>query len=66
MMDGEALNGEPVMRYQSENFTLDTDDYSLTRNGINHAIEPQVFDQAFDRVAKASIIVAGLAFAATC
>ena len=43
-MDGEALNGEPVMRYQSENFTLDTDDYSLTRNGINHAIEPQVFD----------------------
>jgi DNA-binding winged helix-turn-helix (wHTH) protein len=44
MMDGEALNGEPVMRYQSENFTLDTDDYSLTRNGINHAIEPQVFD----------------------
>jgi len=40
----EALTGLPVMRYQSENFTLDTDDYSLTRNGINHAIEPQVFN----------------------
>lgn len=43
-MDGEALTGLPVMRYQSENFTLDSDDYSLTRNGINYAIEPQVFD----------------------
>ena len=32
------------MRYQSENFILDTDAYSLTRNGINHPIEPQVFD----------------------
>ena len=43
-MDGEALSGLPVMRYQTQNFTLDTDDYSLKRNGINHAIEPQVFD----------------------
>ena len=43
-MNGEAVTGLPVMQYQSENFTLDTDDYSLTRNGINHAIEPQVFD----------------------
>ncbi|MGB5706715.1 MAG: winged helix-turn-helix domain-containing protein [Arenicellales bacterium] len=43
-MDGEALTGLPVMRYQSENFTLDTDDYSLMRNGVNHPIEPQVFD----------------------
>ncbi len=43
-MDGEASSGLQVMRYQSANFTLDTDDYSLTRNGINHAIEPQVFD----------------------
>ena len=43
-MDRETSAGLPVMRYQSENFTLDTDDYSLTRNGINHAIEPQVFD----------------------
>lgn len=43
-MNGEALTGSPVMRYQSENFILDTDDYSLTRNGINHPIEPQVFD----------------------
>jgi TolB-like protein/Tfp pilus assembly protein PilF len=43
-MDGEALTGLPVMRYQSENFTLDVDDYSLARNGINYAIEPQVFD----------------------
>lgn len=43
-MNGEASTGLPVMRYQSENFTLDTDDYSLTRNGINHATEPQVFD----------------------
>ena len=32
------------MRYQSENFTLDTDDYRLTRNGVNHPVEPQVFD----------------------
>jgi len=32
------------MRYQSENFILDGDDYSLTRNGVNHAVEPQVFD----------------------
>jgi len=43
-MDGEALTGLPAMRYQSENFILDTDNYSLTRNGVNHAIEPQVFD----------------------
>ena len=43
-MEGEALTGLPVMRYQSENFILDTDDYSLTRNGVNHPIEPQVFD----------------------
>ena len=43
-MTGEALTGLPVMRYQSENFILDTDDYSLTRNGVNHPIEPQVFD----------------------
>lgn len=43
-MEGEALTGLPVMRYQSENFILDTDDYSLIRNGINHPIEPQVFD----------------------
>jgi TolB-like protein/Tfp pilus assembly protein PilF len=43
-MDGEALTGLPVMRYQSENFILDADDYSLTRNGVNHPIEPQVFD----------------------
>ena len=43
-MHEEALTGRPVMQYQSENFTLDTDDYSLTRNGINHAIEPQVFN----------------------
>lgn len=43
-MDGEALTGLPVMRYQSENFILDTDDYSLTRNGVSHAIEPQVFN----------------------
>ena len=43
-MHGETVTGLPVMRYQSENFTLDTDDYSLTRNGINHAVEPQVFD----------------------
>ena len=32
------------MRYESENFVLDTDDYSLTRNGVNHPIEPRVFD----------------------
>ncbi|MFC1560354.1 winged helix-turn-helix domain-containing tetratricopeptide repeat protein [Pseudomonadota bacterium] len=32
------------MRYKSENFILDTDDYSLTRNGVNHPIEPRVFD----------------------
>jgi TolB-like protein len=44
MMNGEVLTGLPVMRYQSENFILDTDDYSLTRNGVNHPIEPQVFD----------------------
>ena len=43
-MNEETQSGQPVMRYQSENFTLDTDDYSLTRNGINHAIEPQVFN----------------------
>ena len=43
-MEGEALTGLPVMRYQSENFILDTDDYSLTRNGVSHPIEPQVFD----------------------
>ena len=43
-MNGEAPTGLPVMRYQSENFILDTDDYSLTRNGVNHPIEPQVFD----------------------
>ncbi len=43
-MEGEALTGLPVMRYQSENFILDMDDYSLARNGVNHSIEPQVFD----------------------
>jgi TolB-like protein/Tfp pilus assembly protein PilF len=43
-MDGEVQSGLPVMRYQSENFILETDDYSLTRNGVNHPIEPQVFD----------------------
>ena len=43
-MEGEALTGLSVMRYQSENFILDADDYSLTRNGVNHPIEPQVFD----------------------
>jgi len=43
-MEGEVLTGLPVMRYQSENFILDTDDYSLTRNGVIHPIEPQVFD----------------------
>lgn len=43
-MDGEALTGLPIMRFQSENFILDTDDYSLTRNQANHPIEPQVFD----------------------
>lgn len=43
-MDGEALIGLPVMRYQSENFILDTDGCSLTRNGVNHPVEPQVFD----------------------
>jgi len=43
-MEREALTGLPVMRYQSENFILDTDDYSLTRNGVHHPIEPQVFD----------------------
>ncbi|MDC1288161.1 winged helix-turn-helix domain-containing protein, partial [Gammaproteobacteria bacterium] len=43
-MDRKALTGLPVVRYQSENFILDTDDYSLTRNGVNHPIEPQVFD----------------------
>ena len=43
-MDGEALTGLPVMQYQSENFILNTDDYSLTRNGVKHPIEPQVFD----------------------
>ena len=43
-MQGETLTGLPVMRYQSENFILDTDDYSLTRNGVKHPIEPQVFD----------------------
>ena len=43
-MDEKAKTGIPVMQYQSENFTLDTDDYSLTRNGISHPIEPQVFD----------------------
>ena len=44
VMEGEPLTGLPVMRYQSENFILDKDDYSLTRNGVNHPIEPQVFD----------------------
>jgi DNA-binding winged helix-turn-helix (wHTH) protein len=44
VMEGEALTGLSVMRYQSENFILDMDDYSMTRNGVNHAIEPQVFD----------------------
>ena len=43
-MQGETLTGLPAMRYQSENFILDTDDYSLTRNGVKHPIEPQVFD----------------------
>ena len=43
-MDKQANTGLPVMQYKSENFTLDTDDYSLTRNGISHPIEPQVFD----------------------
>lgn len=43
-MEGNAKSGLPAMLYQSENFTLDTDDYSLSRNGINHAIEPQVFN----------------------
>ena len=43
-MEGENPVGLPVMRYQSENFILDTDDYSLTRNGVKHPVEPQVFD----------------------
>ena len=43
-MEEGAKTGLPAMLYQSENFTLDTDNYSLTRNGINHAIEPQVFN----------------------
>ncbi len=44
VVEGEALIGLPAMRYQSENFVLDTGDYSLTRNGVDHPIEPQVFD----------------------
>ena len=43
-MEGEALTGLPVMYLVVENFILDKDDYSLTRNGVNHPIEPQVFD----------------------
>lgn len=43
-MDGEVPTGSSVMRYQSKNFILDKDDYSLNRNGVNHPIEPQVFD----------------------
>ena len=32
------------MIYQSQNFALDTQSYSLERNGDKHAVEPQVFD----------------------
>jgi TolB-like protein/Flp pilus assembly protein TadD len=32
------------MIYQNQNFALDTQSYSLERNGEKHAVEPQVFD----------------------
>ena len=43
-MEKGSETGLPLMRYKSENFSLDTEDYSLIRNGVNHPVEPQVFD----------------------